>query len=260
MQCPYCVSSVADDALACPFCTRDLHLVKHLLERVETLEGLLDEAGVPWREESGTVAAASAGDQPEIEEDWQAPEPRYGASLLLALLPTLLLLVAAHGVLFFLYDLKPIYLRLASLLIPIPFGFALCRRNPRRLALSALAGFALAVAAVMGMSSVTALIDRVPILPQNAREAREVLEYAVSIGLAFWTGLLLGLAGKVRKTWQLKHGLLVKLLSPLFAKDHKGQSGLERLSKQLQPIVNILTPIVTAIGALYAGIKALLAG
>lgn len=258
MQCPYCISSVDEDALACPYCARDLHLVKHLLERIETLERHLDEAGVPWRE--GSTAETAEGNQPEIEEDWQAPAPRYGATLLTTLLPALALLVVAHGVLFFLYDFKPIYLRLASLLIPLPFGFVLCRRNPRQFWLSALAGFVMAGGAVWGMLTVTALVDQVPVLPQNTREVREVLEYALSIGLAFWTGLLLSLALGGPKNDPRKGGLLLRLLSPLFAKDRKGQSGLERLSKQLQPIVNILTPLATAIGALYAGIKALLSG
>ena len=38
MRCPYCVSDIADEALACPNCTRDLYLFKPLLERIKNGE------------------------------------------------------------------------------------------------------------------------------------------------------------------------------------------------------------------------------
>ena len=38
MRCPYCVSEIADEALVCPVCKRDLYLFKPLLERIEQLE------------------------------------------------------------------------------------------------------------------------------------------------------------------------------------------------------------------------------
>lgn len=256
MQCPYCISSVDEDALACPYCARDLHLVKHLLERIEDLERRLEEAGVSYG--GGLDAGEPPGTQMEIEDDWQAPLPRYATSLLLTLLPALALLVAAHGILLFLFDINPLYLRITSVLIPMPFGFALFRKAPGRLWLSALAGFAMACGAVWGMLTVTAVIDQVPVLPQDAREAREVLEYSTSIGLAFLTGLVLSLAVYRQKSGPQKAGLLVKLLALLFAKDTKGQTGVERMHKQLQPIISILTPVVTALASLYAGIKVLL--
>ena len=256
MQCPYCISSIDDAALACPYCSRDLHLVKHLLERIEDLERQLDEAGIP--ENQGLAKAEPGGNPAEIDDDWQAPPPKFTSSLLLILLPALALLVAAHGILLFLFDINPLSLRIASVLIPIPFGFALFRRAPGRIGPSVLAGFGMACAAVWGMLTLTAVIDHVPLLPQNVREAREALEYVASIGLAFWTGLLLSLAARRQRGGKQQTGLLVRLIALLFAKDAKGQSGIERMHKQLQPIVNILTPVATAIAAIYAGVKALI--
>jgi hypothetical protein len=255
MQCPYCTSSVDEAALACPYCTRDLHLVKHLLERIEALEQRLEEAGV--RDSEELYGDESADTHTEIVDDWQTPPTRYFHSLLPTLLAALVLLVAAHGVLLFLFDVNPLYLRLTSMLIPVPFGFALFRRAPGRLRLSALAGFGMACGAVWGMLMVTALIDHVPVLPQDTREAREVLEYSASIGLAFLTGLLLSLAVHRQKGGRHNAGLVVRLIALLFAKDVKGQSGIERIHKQVQPILNILTPIVTALASLYTGIKVL---
>jgi len=256
MQCPYCISSVDEAALACPYCARDLHLVKHLLERIEDLERRLEEAGVPYGEGPNDDEPVAA--QAEIDDDWQAPPPRYTSTLFLTLSPALALLVAAHGVLLFLFDVNPLYLRITSVLIPMPFGFALFRRAPGRLWPSALAGFGMACGAVWGMLSVTSLVDHVPVLPQDAQEAREVMEYATSIGLAFLTGLLLSLAVYRQKGGPKNASRVVKLIALLFAKDTKGQSGIERMYKQLQPIISILTPVVTALASLYAGIKVLL--
>lgn len=258
MQCPYCTSNVDETALACPYCTRDLQLVKRLLERIEDLERRLAEAGLP--DVDLPAAETPDGLQVAEEDGWQTPPPRYLPSLLATLFPALALLVAAHGVLLFLFDVNPLYLRLTSMLIPAPFGFALFRRYPGQLRLSALAGFGMACVAVWGMSTVTALIDHVPVWPQDVREAREVLEYALSIGLAFLTGLLLGLAVHRQRRGRQQSGLIVRLLTLLFVKDTRGQSGIERLHRQVQPIINIVTPLVTALASLYTGIKVLLGG
>ena len=257
MQCPYCISSVDEAALACPYCGRDLHLVKHLLERIEDLEHRLDEAGVSYGE--GLAAAEPHTVQVEIDDDWQPPPlTTYVTTLLLTLLPAWGLLVAAHGILLFLFDANPFYLRITSVLIPMPFGFALFRRAPGRLWLSIMAGFGMACGAVWGMLTLTAMVDHVPVLPQDAREAREVLEYVISIGLAFLTGLSLCLAVGRQKGGRQQVGLIVKVIALLFAKDRKGQTGIERMHKQLQPIINILTPVLTALASLYAGVKVLL--
>jgi len=182
-RCPYCTASVSPQALVCQTCRRDFYLFKPLQARIEALESSLAQAQ--------TVALA---DQQRIAElqarlDWAAAHPGLGApdgiatqarsywvSLLLSLLPALLLLVAAHAVLLFVYDLKPLYLRIASVLIPLPFGVALLLWHPRRMTRSALCGFGKAALAVLAMLQVTAMIDKVPLLPQDLRELREVLE------------------------------------------------------------------------------------
>ena len=38
MRCPYCVSEIDDQALACPCCAHDLYLFKSLLEKIGQLE------------------------------------------------------------------------------------------------------------------------------------------------------------------------------------------------------------------------------
>src|SRR6185295_11203698 len=196
MRCPYCVSEIADEALACPRCAHDLYLLKPLLEKIAGLEKTVKEqskamaASAPERiaalEQELAALKAEQADLVPVEVEMpprQAPREsshEYYVALLKVLLPALALLLAAHGVLLFMYDVKPLYLRVATILIPMPFGFLLAKHFPGRLGTSAAAGFATAILAVMGMLAITATIDKVPFLPQGARDWKETLEYVLS--------------------------------------------------------------------------------
>src|SRR3989338_7683211 len=143
MRCPYCASEVPQAAIVCPHCARDFYLFKPMLERLEQLETRLLEqaqAGVTTHEariaalESelaalkaaqpdvlGVAVPVSAGEQALASRSGAAPlspgvgaKRRYWVSLLLAFGPALALLVVAHIVLLFVYDVKPLYLRFAS--------------------------------------------------------------------------------------------------------------------------------------------------
>jgi hypothetical protein len=104
----------------------------------------------------------------------------------------LLLLLLAHGLIVVVFDLNTLYLRVVSLLIPLPFGFFLLRNGPRSLLAGALAAFAMAALAVLGMSGIVAYTDGVAWLPQGRGEWREFGEYAASVGFSYLTGMLLG--------------------------------------------------------------------
>ena len=259
MRCPYCASDIAAEALVCAQCRRDLYLLKPLMEKIRELEGALAE-------QEKTTAAGYQARIAELEAQLAqaqraAPPSRarsYAASVLVATLPALLLLIAAHGVLLFVYDAKPLYLRIASVLLPLPFGFALLVWHPARLWRSALAGCAMALAAVAGMLLLTASIDNVPALPQNAREWREVLEYALSIGLAFFTGLLLGKWRYHRLQRAPQPGRLALFIAQLFTANKDGEFGIERIAKRVQRLSHAATPAAAGAASIYAGIKSIL--
>lgn len=283
MHCPYCASEVPPAAIVCPHCTRDFYLFKPLLERMEQLETRLSEQAQTG---SVTQEARIAALERELAalKAAQPPEPvaaavqipanqagatatvplvenrRYGISLILALSQTLALLVAAHILLLFVYDVNPLYLRFASIAIPIPFGFALFVWHPHRFRGSVIGGFVMAMIAVWLMLATTAYVDKVPVMPQGAREMREVLEYTASMGLAFLTGLLLGKLRYRRLQVNPEPNRLAVFLAQLFTTNHEGELGVVRLAFRIQKMVAAFTPIWAGAASVYAGIKALLDG
>ena len=283
MRCPYCASEVPQAAIVCPHCTRDFYLFKPLLERVDQLEARLIEqsqtAALPYEsriaalerelaelkaaQPTAAAAASHSGVEETLSRSGGTPlfsvtgTRRYWASLMLALAPAVVLLVAAHVVLLFVYDVKPLYLRVASMLIPIPFGFALLVWHPQRFRSSTIGGFVMAVVAVWLMLVTTALVDNVAVVPQTVRDVREVLEYMASIGLALLTGLLLGKLRYRRLVTKSQPGRIVILLAELFTTDKAGELGVLRLASRIQKAVATLTPIGTGVASIYAGIKAL---
>lgn len=249
MKCPYCLSEVSDQALACPHCTRDLYLIKPLLEKIEVLERQLQELA------GSAEAAAAVGDEAAAP----APPPvPYGtrADWVLLWLAPLLLLLAAHATITVIFDLNTLYLRLVSLLIPLPFALLLMRRE-RLFPFWLGAGFAMAVLAVLGMSGVISLVDRVPVLPQDAREWREFAEYAASIGFSYATGLVLGRMRRQRQeavTPQAAGGLTLKVVNLLSTgKARAGQ--LQATVKKVQEVRGTLTALSTAALSVYTGLQ-----
>lgn len=283
MRCPYCTSELPQAAIVCPHCARDFYLFKPLLERLEQLEARQAqqteasayEARIAALERELEAMKAAERATPDVaapvgtiqgtagSRRGASPTPleatkRYWVSLLLALGPAVALLVAAHVVLLFVYDVKPLYLRIASMLIPIPFGFALVVWHPQRFRVSAVSGFGMAALAVGLMLATTGYLDNVPVLPQSVRDVREVLEYLASIGLAFLTGLLLGKLRYRRLQVKAEPNRLALFLAELFTTDKDGELVVLRLAGRIQKAVSTLTPIGTGLASIYAGIKALI--
>ena len=274
MRCPYCVSEIDNAALACPRCARDLYLFKPLLEKIGQLEKTVaDQAKSVAANAEQRIAALEAeiatikaerADAVPVEVVVQNPAPpavpaaQFGKGLLEALLPALALLVAAHWLLLFVYDVRPIFLRLATIFLPVPFGFLLGMRFPNEFRNSFIAAIALATAGVFSMLGVTASIDQVPLLPQDARDWRETLEYIVSITLAFATGVILGEHHARKQLAELKTNRVVLLLARAFVPNEEGKLGIEKAVKKLTKLSDVVMPTATGAASIYAGIKVFL--
>jgi hypothetical protein len=85
-----------------------------------------------------------------------------------------------------------IYLRIISMILPLPFAYFLFKAHAHKLFPWFIGVVFLAIASVIGMSWITSLVDHSPVWPQNLFEWREVLEYSASIAFSFLTGMLLG--------------------------------------------------------------------
>jgi len=277
MRCPYCVSEIADEAVACPRCARDLYLFKPLLAKIEQLEKTVaQQAHVVAAASLERIAAlerelaaikAQQADLVPVEVELHGARPvaaqespaDFYAALLKVLLPALALLLMAHGVLLFMYDAKSIYLRIATILIPMPFGFLLAVHHPGRLGMSAAAGFATAALAVLGMLTITSTIDKVPLLPQDVRDWRETLEYVVSIGLAFTTGFMAGeFLPALRRQQDKPPNRIVLMISKALVPDSEGNLGVITAAKKIDKMVKTAAPALTGVASLYAGVKAFL--
>ena len=271
MRCPYCVSEIPNEALACPRCARDLYLFKPLLEKLAQLEKTVAEQAMAavansetriaaLEQELATIKAERAEAIP-VEVLVQAPASSaenptgYWAAVARALVPALILLIAAHGFLLFVYDVKPLYLRVATILIPVPFGYLLALHFPAEFKKSVFAAALLAFAGVLSMLSLTAIIDKVPVLPQDLRDWRETLEYVLSIALAFVTGLLIGEYRSRRTLAEVKQNRVVLLLARAFTPNEEGKLGIEKAYKKVAKMVDAVAPVTTGAASFYAGIK-----
>ena len=121
MHCPYCISDINDEAVVCPVCRRDLYLFKPLLARIEALEKQVAAQDGVATELRRAPDRADTGEDVSTLEDEPAVFPGIAEWLSYWLTPLALLLLA-HGLIVIVYDLNTIYLRVVSLLIPLPFG------------------------------------------------------------------------------------------------------------------------------------------
>jgi len=245
MRCPYCVSEIPDEALVCAVCRRDLYVVRPLLERIAALEAQL--AAAP-----AVQPAEAAGVDVAPQEAVAEPPREWGRALACWLAP-LLLLLAAHWLIVFAYDARVLYLRIFALLVPLPFGFAFARAARLPFAWGLLPAFAMAAAAVFGMSAVTAAIDGAPLWPQNMAEVREFVEFAASIGFSFITGLW------VRSWLERRREVWLRRQRAVGLSAVNGQQMAESLTR-LNDIGSAVVAFATTAFSIYTGLKGFLGG
>ncbi|HEY6922900.1 MAG TPA: hypothetical protein VI653_05495, partial [Steroidobacteraceae bacterium] len=176
-----------------------------------------------------------------------------------------ILLIAAHFVIIVMLDISPLSLRLASMVIPLPFGFALLWFSQHGIRWSILDGILIGLISVTAMLTVVAFVDRVPILPDNFRDWRETLEYAASIALANVTGSVIAVLARRMLPRTLDAGGAPSPVAMTMARlvgRHVGAQALRRRAQKIQDnfgtIATAGAALAAGAGSIYTGIRALM--
>jgi hypothetical protein len=250
MECPFCAESIKDEAVACKHCSRDLRVARPVMLEVQEIVADLDRLN---RELDSVNARLYR---------IQHPARNAVTSAVLYLLAPVILLVAAHIIVTIILDVTPLYLRLASFVIPLPFGLALYARDKVGIRGAIAVGALMAILAVTSMLIVTGINDKVPIVPGPWVEWREVLEYAASIALAFVSGHIFGfLIFQVLPKTMVRGGkpnpLAYRLAQGLGR--HVGEEQMRRRARTIQDLLRTVGPLagiaMTGGASIYTGLK-----
>jgi hypothetical protein len=250
MECPFCAETIKDEALACKHCSRDLRVVRPVLLEIQDVVAELDKL----RRDLDRADARL--------QRIKHPVRYFAVLLALYVFAPTILLVAAHIIVTIALNVSPLYLRLASLIIPVPFGFATYPIHKIGFRGAFLLGVATAALSVTCMLTVTGLNDNVPILPASHGEWREVFEYSASIALALGSGNILGhmifqVLPRILSQGGKPNAAAFRIARLLGA--HVGEEQLRRRARLIQDLLQTIGPlagvVATAVGSVYAGLK-----
>jgi len=253
MECPFCAETIKDEATVCKHCSRDLrvaipviHEIRDVVVELDRLQRRLDQVNT----------SLALFDRPV--------RFLFQNGGIYVVLPALLLL-AAHYVVIMKFDWPQLYLRIASVIIPLPFGMAAYAFS--RIGYRGAFGLGVLTAAlsVFGMLTVVSLADGTPIVPASAREWRETVEYGMSIALSFLTGnilviLVLWLVPNTIESGGKPSAAAYRAARML--EQHVGEDTMRRRARRIQDLTQTVGPlagvVATAAGSIYTGLKGML--
>jgi membrane protease YdiL (CAAX protease family) len=159
-------------------------------------------------------------------------------------------------------NVSQVYLRIASFLIPLPFGMAAFAFGKIGYRGAFALGVLTAMISVTGMFAVVAHADGTSMIPDSWREWRETIEYGLSIALSFLTGNILATLVLVALPSTIAAGGKPNAAAYRIARmlgQHVGRETMRRRARRIQDLIQMVAPlagvVVTAAGSIYTGLK-----
>ena len=253
MECPFCAETIKDEATVCKHCSRDLRVVIPIVHEIQDVVAELDRL---QRRLDQVNTSLAMFDRPV--------RFLFLNGGIYVVLPALLL-IAAHYLVIMKFDWPQLYLRIASVIIPLPFGMAAYAFS--RIGYRGAFGLGVLIAAfsVFGMLSVVSYVDGTPIVPASFREWRETVEYGLSIALSFLTGNIL----VILVLWLLPNTIAsggkpsaAAYRAARMLGQHVGEDAMRRRARRIQDLMQTVGPLAgvaaTAAGSIYTGLKGML--
>lgn len=260
MKCPYCMSSIDSQAQVCKHCNRDISLVKQLMYRISHLEQTLQSEQSKQKIDSESEALVTEDATPQVALTVAEKLRKLLFDFMKFFIVPLLLLLLAHVCITIVYDTKILYLRIVTLILPLCFGYLLCRNQSRNIFTWTIGVLVLGWVAVAGMSAATSVVDDSPIWPQSIYVWRDLIEFAASISFSYVTGMFLGHLAFLKTKNTLSRTTRSHKTDRWItdADDDRAQSAsLQFIAKKISEFTTTLGAIVTTIIAIYTGLKGL---